>query len=75
MVAAMNKKSSLQETVQTKSTSLNPLKVDVNATLTWLKENSSKKIRDDMLPRYGINARKSFGVSVANPHTGKAYRT
>ena len=43
-------------------------KADVNEALAWLKEHSSKKIRDEMLPRYGIDAPKAFGVSVANLH-------
>jgi 3-methyladenine DNA glycosylase AlkD len=43
-------------------------KLDINAALAWLEEHSSTKIRDEMLPRYGINARKAFGVSVANLH-------
>ena len=44
----------------------NSSKTDVKAALEWLKENSSKKIREEMLPRYGIDAPKAFGVSVAN---------
>lgn len=44
------------------------MKLDVKAALEWLEEHSSPKIRDDMLPRYGINAPKAFGVSVANLH-------
>ena len=44
----------------------NSSKTDVKAALEWLKENSSKKIREEMLPRYGIDAPKSYGVSVAN---------
>jgi 3-methyladenine DNA glycosylase AlkD len=40
--------------------------LDVKAALAWLEENSSKKIRDEMMPRYGINATKAYGVSVAN---------
>ena len=43
-------------------------KLDINAALAWLEEHSSPKIRDEMLPRYGINAPKAFGVSVANLH-------
>ena len=43
-------------------------KLDINAALAWLEEHSSTKIRDEMLPRYGINAPKAFGVSVANLH-------
>lgn len=43
-------------------------KADVNEALAWLEEHSSKKIRDEMLPRYGIDAPKAFGVSVANLH-------
>ena len=42
------------------------LQVEVDAALAWLKKNSSPKIRDEMLPRYGINAKHAFGVSVAN---------
>lgn len=40
--------------------------IDVKAALAWLEKNSSRKIREEMLPRYGIDAPKSFGVSVAN---------
>ena len=43
-------------------------KLDVNEALAWLEEHSSKKIRDEMLPRYGIDAPQAFGVSVANLH-------
>ena len=43
-------------------------KADVNEALAWLEEHSSTKIRDEMLPRYGINAPKAFGVSVVNIH-------
>ena len=43
-------------------------KTDLNAALVWLEEHSSKKIREEMLPRYGINAPKAFGVSVADLH-------
>lgn len=43
-------------------------KADVNEALAWLEEHSSKKIRDEMLPHYGIDAPKAFGVSVANLH-------
>ena len=46
----------------------NTSKADVNEALAWLEEHSSKKIRDEMLPRYGIDAPKAFGVSVANLH-------
>ena len=46
----------------------NSSKRDVNEALAWLKEHSSKKIREEMLPRYGIDAPKAFGVSVANLH-------
>ena len=44
------------------------MKLEVKEALAWLEEHSSTKIRDEMLPRYGINARKAFGVSVANLH-------
>jgi 3-methyladenine DNA glycosylase AlkD len=55
-------KAPAKEKVQASKT----LPVDVKAALTWLEENSSTKIRDEMMPRYGINAKKAFGVSVAN---------
>lgn len=42
--------------------------MDVKAALAWLEENSSTKIRDEMLPHYGIVAKKAFGVSVGNIH-------
>ena len=51
---------------QTKVQPRNTLKLDIKAALAWLEENSSNKIRDEMMPRYGINARKAYGVSVAN---------
>ena len=44
------------------------MNLDIKAALAWLEEHSSKKIRDEMLPRYGINAPKAIGVSVANLH-------
>ena len=44
------------------------MKLEVKEALAWLEEHSSGKIRDEMLPRYGINAPKAFGVSVANLH-------
>ena len=44
------------------------MKLEVKEALAWLEEHSSEKIRDEMLPRYGINAPKAFGVSVANLH-------
>jgi 3-methyladenine DNA glycosylase AlkD len=53
-----------KQKVQTSKT----LKADVKAALAWLEENSSKKIREEMMPRYGINATRAFGVSVANLH-------
>jgi 3-methyladenine DNA glycosylase AlkD len=43
-------------------------RLDVQEALAWLKEHSSRKIREEMLPRYGINAPKAFGVSVSNLH-------
>jgi 3-methyladenine DNA glycosylase AlkD len=54
----------LRQKLKTPNTS----KLDVEAALAWLEENSSKKIRDEMMPRYGINATKAYGVSVANIH-------
>ena len=54
-------KSSKQKTKQSSS-----LTADVKAALNWLEENSSPKIREEMMPRYGINAKKAFGVSVSN---------
>lgn len=44
----------------------NTSQLDVKAALDWLEEHSSKKIRDEMMPRYGISATKAFGVSMAN---------
>jgi 3-methyladenine DNA glycosylase AlkD len=55
-------KKQTKQKVQTSKT----LKDDVKAALAWLEENSSRKIRDEMLPHYGIDAPKAFGVSVAN---------
>lgn len=36
------------------------------AALHWLKRNGSKKIRDEMGPKYGVHVEKAFGVSMAN---------
>jgi 3-methyladenine DNA glycosylase AlkD len=36
----------------------------VGAVLTWLERRGSARIRDEMMPRYGITARKAYGVSV-----------
>jgi 3-methyladenine DNA glycosylase AlkD len=55
-----------KKSAPTKNDRANSLKADVKAALTWLEENSSPKIRDEMLPRYGITAKKAFGVSVSN---------
>lgn len=44
-------------------------KINVDEALAWLEKHSSRKIREEMLPRYGINAPKAFGVSVANLRT------
>jgi 3-methyladenine DNA glycosylase AlkD len=52
--------------VKQKLQTANTLQIDVEAALAWLEENSSKKILEEMLPRYGINAKKAFGVSVGN---------
>ena len=43
-----------------------PSNIDVDAALAWLEQHGSRKIREEMLPHYGINAKKAFGVSVAN---------
>lgn len=37
---------------------------EVRETLAWLEKRGSKKVRDDMLNRYGITAPKAYGVSV-----------
>ena len=36
----------------------------VDAALRWLERKGSKRVREDMLTRYGIVAPKAFGVSV-----------
>jgi 3-methyladenine DNA glycosylase AlkD len=36
----------------------------VDAALAWLERRSSKRVRDDMLSRYGITAPKAWGVPV-----------
>ncbi len=36
----------------------------VDAALRWLERRGSKKVREEMLTRYGITAPKAFGVSV-----------
>ena len=63
-----NLRAELLEINMARKQSPNSSKIDVKAALTWLEENSSKKIREEMLPRYGIDAPKAFGVSVANIH-------
>lgn len=42
------------------------LKDEVQAALEWLESHSSKQIREEMAPRYGIHTDKAYGVSVAN---------
>jgi 3-methyladenine DNA glycosylase AlkD len=41
-------------------------KVDAATILKDLEKLSSKKIRDEMAPRYGVHTDKAFGVSMAN---------
>ena len=36
----------------------------VSASLAWLERRGSKRVRDDMLSRYGITAPKAYGVPV-----------
>jgi len=38
----------------------------VNTALAWLQRRGSKRIRDEMEPRYGIRTDKAFGVSMAD---------
>lgn len=37
-----------------------------DAAIAWLKKHASKKIRDEMGPRYGVHTTRAFGVSMAN---------
>ncbi|MGH8052019.1 MAG: DNA alkylation repair protein [Arenimonas sp.] len=46
-----------------------PLTDQTQAALDWLKHNGSKKIRDEMGPKYGVHVEKAFGVSMANMKT------
>ncbi len=41
------------------------IKVEVQAALAWLEKKSTRRDREN-LARFGINARKAFGVSLAN---------
>ncbi|MCI0650543.1 MAG: DNA alkylation repair protein [Planctomycetes bacterium] len=41
------------------------MKYAVEEALTWLKDLASKKVRDEMGPRYGIHAPKAFGIRMA----------
>jgi 3-methyladenine DNA glycosylase AlkD len=41
---------------------------DVNEVLRSLEKLSNKRIRDELLPRYGINAKKAFGIGMASIH-------
>ncbi len=43
-----------------------PHKSKIEGALATLKRLASKKIRDDMGPRYGIHVDKAFGVSMSN---------
>lgn len=40
-------------------------KADVQSVLSWLEEKSTARDRENLV-RFGINAKKAFGVSVAN---------
>ena len=42
-----------------------PLQQDVEAALSWLERKSTKRDREN-LARFGINAKKAFGVSIKN---------
>src|SRR4051794_63365 len=44
---------------------MTPTTARVDEALRWLERNGSKRVRDEMLPRYGIDAPKSFGVPMA----------
>jgi len=41
---------------------------DVQEVLSSLEKLSNKRIRDELMPRYGINAKKAFGIGMANIH-------
>ena len=41
----------------------------VRAVLAWLERRGSPRVRDELLPRYGITARKAYGVKVGALHT------
>ena len=43
-------------------------KPDVNAVLSALEKLSNKRIRDELMPHYGINAKKAFGIGMASIH-------
>ena len=41
----------------------------VREVLAWLERRGSRRVRDDLLPRYGITAPKAYGVKVGTLHT------
>jgi 3-methyladenine DNA glycosylase AlkD len=48
-----------------KSKAVADIGAEVADALTWLKNHASKKVREEMGPRYGIHTDKAFGVGMA----------
>lgn len=42
------------------------LQSEVRDALAWLERHGSQAVRDNMAPRYGIHAKRAYGVTVAN---------
>ena len=45
-----------------------PLRQRVKDALAWLERHGNAKTRDEMMPRYGITAKKAYGVPVGTIH-------
>lgn len=58
----------MKKTKAARGATPSPVSIDdrVAYALAWLKKNGNEKARHELLPRYGITAKKTFGVSMAN---------
>jgi len=64
---AQRKISSAKRTVK-KAVKKTVAQPDVEAVLGSLEKLSNKRIRDELMPRYGIHAKKAFGIGMASIH-------
>ncbi|HET6861534.1 MAG TPA: DNA alkylation repair protein [Pyrinomonadaceae bacterium] len=46
----------------------NPSNISVKEVLSSLEKLSNQRIRDELMPRYGIHTEKAFGIGMANIH-------